>query len=485
MRIPSWKALVHGLLCAAFCGSIATFGGPAAAQDALPPQGAYPPGYAAGMEAMAEPMLGPGIYGSAEGPPPNAWPGVNPYPAGNYERLANERGIWEYEDNRDQRRKYKFGIDYIQGWGVKPGPQVLIGDPNAYLHAYPTDDEFDIPFTRLTNADYGEAQPFSFWPARFTNWFGDLCMNGIRANFGWEIYDHQEFQVSGFALFEATQQFTNYGGDRTADDIDLNIFRLPLFDGTEFGTTIPYDSFLDLRYRQQVYGIDFDYWSSPFYDSKNFMVRMELGVKYLYIKEQFRMQAGDSGLDYQYNAEDGTITPEPPPLPLFPDGALFSFIDPFVTTINSQVTSNLVGPMIGARADLGGDKFKIWGQVKFGALANMETSTVWSQNVRPQVLQSIYGPGPTSSRTREHTYITPVFQTGINGEFGFMSYLPIIKQIPIINLSKFRLGYDYTLIGALSRPAQVLQYNVDVIDLKTKRQNFSIKTLNFGLGWDF
>ncbi|HBH50360.1 MAG TPA: hypothetical protein DDY91_00535 [Planctomycetaceae bacterium] len=431
---------------------------------------------------MAEPMLGPGIYGSAEGPPPNAWPGVNPYPAGNYERLANERGIWEYEDNRDQRRKYKFGIDYIQGWGVKPGPQVLIGDPNAYLRAYPTDDTFDIPFTRLTNLDYGSPQPYQWWPARFTNWFGDLCMNGIRANFGWEIYDHQEFQVSGFALFEATQQFTNYGGDNNPNDIDLNIFRLPLYDGTAEGTTIPYDSFLDLRYKQQVYGVDLDYWSSPFYDTKNFMLRMELGVKYLYIREQFRIQAGDSGLDYQYTADDGTITDVPD---LFPDGALFSYIDPFTTTIDSSVTSNLVGPMIGFRADLGGDKFKIWGQCKFGALADMETSTVFSQNVRPQVLQSIYGPGPTSSRTRSHTYITPVFQTGINGEFGFMSYLPIIKQIPIINLSKFRLGYDYTLIGELSRPAQVLQYNVDVIDLKTKRQNFSIKTLNFGLAWDF
>ncbi|MFM7162207.1 MAG: hypothetical protein ACKO3P_17780, partial [Planctomycetaceae bacterium] len=157
--------------------------------------------------------------------------------------------------------------------------------------------------------------------------------------------------------------------------------------------------------------------------------------KYMFIRERFQVIAGDSGLDYTYTADDGAID-NIAPLTL-----------PFVTRIDSNVNSHLIGPMIGLRGDLGGDAFKIIGQVKVGAAANIESSSVTGENVRSQFDQAFFGPGPATTKTREHSYITPLFETGISGEFGFFSYLPGFRSIPLLNLAKLRIGYDYTLVG--------------------------------------
>ncbi|MCY2962174.1 MAG: hypothetical protein NT069_00735 [Planctomycetota bacterium] len=496
MRMPSWKSLVNGLLLAALFGPAVAFDKPAKAQDAVypggsvpsgqyagPPPGAYAEGYDPSMGAPpgGYQMPGPPPAVGPDGIPPTAWPGTSPFNVQTRERTMNKDGLWEYDNYTGPRRKYKFGIDYLMGWGVKPGPDLLIGDPNAYLHSYPTDDTFPIPpFDRLTNADFADPQPFQEWPARRLNGFGDLDHFGVRSTFGWENYDHSELQISGWVLFNNKVSLTGFGQTpNDSTDIDPYVFRLPLANGSTTGTVISYDGQLLLQYDQLMYGADFDYWATPFYEGKNVMLRMEMGVKYAYIQEKFLMQASDSGQEYQYTGDDGTITPVVPILNLAQP------IDPFTTTIASRVTSNLVGPMIGVRADLGGDAFKVWGTLKTGALANIERSEVFGNNVRDQVGQSIFGPGPATTRSREHVYVTPVFETAIAGEFGFFSYLPVLKQIPILNLSKLRIGYNYTIIGSLSRPGQVIQYNYDVPDLKTKRQNFGFSSVNFGLNWTF
>ncbi len=72
-----------------------------------------------------------------------------------------------------------------------------------------------------------------------------------------------------------------------------------------------------IDYDQLFYGADFDFWAAPFFEAKNFMLRMELGVKYVYIQETFNVQATDSGLDYTFTGADGarpstTQSPLPP-----------------------------------------------------------------------------------------------------------------------------------------------------------------------------
>jgi len=37
----------------------------------------------------------------------------------------------------------------------------------------------------------------------------------------------------------------------------------------------------------------------------------------------------------------------------------------------------------------------------------------------------------------------------------------------------------------MSRPHQIIQYNVNVLENRTKRQSLSVKTVNFGLDWTY
>lgn len=482
MRIPSWKALVNGLLCAALYGSAALFAEPVNAQDAVQPidpsqysaPGDYPPpGYGGpggpggpGLDALPA-YAGPGA------PPPTAWPEVSPFEVQTRSQLYNANGVWEYDNYTGPRHKYKFGVDYIYGWGAKPGEQVLMGDPNAFIHSYPTDDTFPFPpFTRITNFDPLVSQPFGWWPARYTSMFGNMDHYGVRATYGWENYDNSEWQVSGFVLLKNEVVRDRFGQTPTdPNDIDLLVFRLPLNDGTPEGTNIPFDGTLRVDYDQIFTGADFDYWCAPFFEAKNAMLRMALGVKYLYVQETFNVQASDSGLDYTYTAADGAID------------NIAILIDPFTSSFGARTTSNLVGPEIGLRADLGGDAFKVWGQVKTGALVNMDRTEVYGDNLRTQLDQFFNGRGPTTLNTRNHVHITPMFQTSIYGEFGFFSYLPILKSIPLVNLAKFRVGYDYVLLAEMARPAQAIRYNYEVLEVQTKRQLLGFSMVNFGLNW--
>jgi len=412
-------------------------------------------------------------YAGPGAPAPTAWPEVSPFNVQTHAELYNDGGVWEYDNYTGPRRKYKFGLDYIYGWGVKPGADVLIGDPNAFIHSYPTDDTFDFPpFSRITNYDSLVSQPFPWWPARYTNMFGNMDHYGIRATFGWENYDKSEWQISGFVLFE-NQVVRDRWGETPIDpnDIDLAVFRLPLNDGTPEGTNIPFDGTLSIDYDQLFYGADFDFWAAPFFEAKNFMLRMELGVKYVYVQETFNVQATDSGLDYTFTGADGEID------------NIGLLIDPFTSRFGSRTTSNLVGPMIGLRGDLGGDAFKVWGQLKVGALANMDRAEVYSDNLRNQLDQFFFGPGPSSQVAKNHVHISPVFQSSVYGEFGFFSYLPVLKSIPLVNLAKFRVGYDYVLIAEMARPAQVIRYNYEALDIQTKRQLLGFSMVNFGLQW--
>lgn len=86
---------------------------------------------------------------------------------------------------------------------------------------------------------------------------------GVRGTFGWENYDQSEWQLSGWVLLENEVVLGGFGQTPAAGDIDLQVFRLPLFDGTPSGTNIPYDDFLEIRFDQLFYGVDFDYWNTP------------------------------------------------------------------------------------------------------------------------------------------------------------------------------------------------------------------------------
>ena len=191
------------------------------------------------------------------------------------------------------------------------------------------------------------------------------------------------------------------------------------------GLAAPIDTRFYNQYTQQILGADADYCSMPFFTRPGFKVKMLYGLKYLQVSEQFLVQGTDSGLGY--SIAGGTIA-----------GPFIPIINnPYDVVIASSTNSNLVGPVLGLRYDVESDKFKIWGQSKFGLIANMEKLNVSSSNltqIKAVSPTDILIPGPTASLSSTPTrvvhsdvHVSPLFETAINAEFPFFAIVPYVQ----------------------------------------------------------
>jgi hypothetical protein len=499
MRIHHWAVLVVGIFLTA------SFGHPILAQEAsdedfegtdygneadfesplsnpygaaaAPRCGAFQP--ATYSTEGAQQLPGPvSNYQPAQIPStPQAYPGISPYSLHNEEQLYNMGGLWHHDTNDDTHRTYILGFDMLIGDGASPGPH-LLGDEYFSEHIYPTDSTFPFPpFTRLTNYDPGSVAPSPFWPLRTTGPFTRMKHYGFRASYGWENYDDSGFMLSGFYLFddEATRRFGSRPANGDLSRIDMGIFRLPLNDGTDFGKLIVFDGDLVMGYDQQMHGIDADAYLAPFYERPNFKLRWNWGVKYLHVYERFWFTATDSGWDYTWDITDGSIaTLIIPPL-----------VAPFATTVEARTTSQMIGPQMGLRYDLGGERLKFWGQTKVAVAANMEKVTVLSTNLRDHADQFFTGQGGSTQHQKDHTRIVPVLDTSINAEIALFQMVPGFHKLALFTNAKFRFGYNFVLAGELSRPAKVIDYTYESAQIKTSRTWFNMHILNMGVDWRF
>jgi len=412
-----------------------------------------------------------------------AWPGISPYMVVDQDSVENSNGIWQYDSRSpytDPPRRYHFSIDYARGAGSHPG-NYFIGDTNAALHAYPTDDTFPFPpFTRLTNVDYGDARPFSNWPVRDTSGMHKFEHNGVRAGFGWTTPEDSGILLSGFFLWEKSQSrsFGLRNASGNPADVNTQVFRLPLADGTSTGQVIPFDGDLNLTYEQSVYGADLDAYAAPFFKRPSFMLRFAYGVKYFSLSELFKMVATDSGLDYTWEIDgsggaDGTID------------NIAVVTDPFITTIVSTTDSRMVGPQFGLRYDFGGDYFKLWGATKVGFVVNMEDLKVVGVNVRTLPDQFFFGNGGTTVSTRRTTHLSPLFQQSLGCDMALLAAIPIINRVDLLRRANVRLGYDVVMFGEIARPANIITYNYDKPIVSARRSTFTFQTYSVGLDWRF
>jgi len=188
----------------------------------------------------------------------------------------------------------------------------------------------------------------------------------------------------------------------------MNLASLPLDDGTVNGVSVPYDLDFRIKVVSQAWGTNATWMSTPLVDKNNLKVRSLVGVRYMKVKEAFGFVGRDSGLIY---SDATTITGIRPDLKLFSHptgtdenedgiidnagvvedddagattgtatGFFVAPLDPitgiptrpYTTFVDNKVDTHLAGPEIGFQFDLGGDKFKIWGQTKLGLMANQE-----------------------------------------------------------------------------------------------------------------
>ncbi len=319
----------------------------------------------------------------------------------------------------------------------------------------------------------------------------------------------------------------------------MNLGGLPLDDGSLNGVTVPYDLDFRIKVVSQAWGTNATWMSTPMIDKNNLKVRTLAGVRYMKVKEAFSFVGRDSGLLY---SDATSITGIRPDLKLFshPTGsdendddiidnagvveddsgsggsgtstAFFAApvnpvtglpVIPYTTVVDSKVDTNLAGPEIGIQFDLGGEKFKIWGQTKLGLMANQEKIQLSGDNVgmgiradpddvdRPKALidPTTDDPNPNAfSSTQSHTHVSPIFEQSIFAEMDIFEHVPVLKRMKILEEAKFKVGYTYIVAGEVARPFDSIRWQGMPTrglfpSIEVERQTWSVGTWSVGIDW--
>lgn len=314
----------------------------------------------------------------------------------------------------------------------------------------------------------------------------------------------------------------------------LNLRGIPLDDGTPFGVTSPYDLEYKLSAETDTLGLAATWVMAPTYRRKSLMIRPLFGIRYLRVHERFGFIGQDSGLSYD-NLEDlddpfnGDVKVHSPPDRFDNDrdgivdpAALveesgnqgggggggdddeFRFIiynDPTVYPITSflknYTRSDMVGPEIGVRYDLGGKKFKLWGQTKFGILANSERTRLSGDNIGMVTRQNNFNlPSPENNRPnrfsdrKNNSHVSPILEQSIFMEAPIFSSIPLLKRVKILRNARFRFGYTLVYVGEVARPYESIVWRGHPAEglyptIDVDRSSWWTKNLSYSINWSY
>ncbi len=335
-------------------------------------------------------------------------------------------------------------------------------------------------------------------------------------------------------------QGTPEGADQVADPILqnnlLNLRGLPLDDGSSAGVSSPFDLEFQLTAKSRTYGTSVNWILPPAYQTRTFMIRPMFGVRYLRVSESFRFYGQDSGLSYD-NLEDldepfnGDIKLHSPPdkMDNDRDGIVdsagkveetdtqggggggggnqddeYRFIIyndmtmyPINSFLNNVARSDLIGPEVGVRYDLGGKKFKLWGRTKFGVLANKEQMVMDGDNIGMVTRQTDFNmPSPENARPNRfsdqdrHTHVSPVIEQSIFIEAPIFAKLPVLKRSRVLKDAYLRFGYTFLWIGEVARPYQSVLWQGNPSEglypsIDMERSNYWAENWSWSINWSF
>lgn len=503
MRISRWPVLVCGWILAAVFGQTAFAVEPAdessewasyddagleqtgESYDDFGAGSAYQPvQYVEGGDG-GMPGYGMNPYGAPGGDyAPTAWPNVSPYSQHNIEEHYHQRGLWHYDAN-DEPTKYIFSADMLLVWGLRPGYQLIGSGNQPANNALFTSNDNYLGGGTNPNGNNGNTNSVTNQDAvynlRRSTVFANILHYGVRLRYGWENPDDSMFIVSGF--YAGSNQATKIlkAGESISEDNPAitntaPLARIPYDNGGE-GVLALFDSIITQTYDQTLWGVDADFYAAPFLTRSAFKMQMLWGVKYLRVNENWSLHALDSSTSGNYGPGETFNNQNIDPV----DGP---FPPPLDTWVTSTVNSNLIGPEIGCRYDLGGEKLKIWGASKIAVAANMEEMRVYGRNAYGNTDFLLLGYTEFDNR-RTVTHLSPIVDQSIFGEFPLFANLPIFNRIAILNKANFRIGWNFIVVGGMQRPLNQVSWNWNNPTVRTNRQLFSISTVSFGIDWKY
>lgn len=410
----------------------------------------YPYGYPAGVDPSAV----------------NAWPGISPFQH-SFNQTKQRNGLW-FNDSNNDGRKYYFGLEYIIARLPQPR-DTKIGATNIV--------PFDInnPTSVFPSYDGGAF-------TQFNNIRHFIFGQGLRFRTGIENPDDSGVLFEGFWVGESKEAVRPAGRafpGNTAGTLRARA-GIPLINGQPGGITAPYDTDFLLEYKSQTWGADLNWYTTPFWgDGKGLRFRGIYGIKYLNINEQFHLKGIDSGLAYTINP-DGSINP----------GTIVDLgIPQYQTDVFSSVRSQLAGPEIGLRYDIGGERLHLYGMSRLTAAANREQLSLYGQNLgdgfsNPFPPPTAANPHPTAfSLSSTHTFVTPVFDTAVYAEFPLFEAIPVLNKTRVFREANFRLGYQYLVAAGVNRPMDIIEWKTPAPAIKTETHTFNLSIFSFGVNW--
>ena len=321
----------------------------------------------------------------------------------------------------------------------------------------------------------------------------------------------------------------------------LNLAGIPVDDGTFEGVTIPWDLGFQLRYHSESIATNATMVFAPIIRSDSWKVRPTLGGRYLYTDNQFQFYGLDSGTIYGGDGDDGEGTPNLKSHPIGDgidddeDGIVdnagsddeggggafnqINFNTDFSTIINSfvinQVESQLAGPEIGLRYDLGRNNgCRLWGHTKLAVMVNQERVRLTGDNIglgtdivpgsfdmptRPNstadpasfFIPTAANPNPNRfSDSKTDTHLSPLFEQKLQAEIPLFGSIPLLRDCRLLEHATFRVGATFTWINNMASPSQSIVWQGHpqrglFPKININRQAWWLLTTDFGLGWTY
>ncbi len=397
------------------------------------------------------------------------WPQISPYDHSFSDHFVDQQGLWNHDFNDDGRKVF-MTIDATLTSFRFPKDR-LIGseavDPGIFVRPRPSTEG-------LLGAD----------PVRtnevFKEWDSAV---GLMIRLGFVDPDQSGVELKGLWTGEWTdsQLFGNLGADQD-HPLLLNVRNpgLSLDDGTGgVGQDTNANTFSDMHtqfeYKIQAGGASLTRWRSPFIKRDHFKVRQTYGIRYIGLEEEFSVFGAASMASY--------TVPDPPFTA--PDPTTYvPFADETIWFLRAYTQSHLAGPELGLQMELGGDKFLVRTETKFGLMANREFMTLEGQGLGNQNLAT-YDPDAKFNSRVDHTHVSPTFEQNINADMTIIHLLPLLKNVRILEDAKIRVGYNFFVAFEVTRPTDSILYLAPPVNpqIDIERTAWFYSMWNFGIDW--
>ncbi|MCA9090055.1 MAG: hypothetical protein KDA90_15650 [Planctomycetaceae bacterium] len=545
MRIQPWYKAVFGAtaLITVSMASLSMAQTPYPAGPGGPPGYGTPyygGGYAPGFQAPFSNNQPGAIYPPGLDPTQmQPWPMMSPFQAANVGRDStyNQNGLW-YREVLPKRTDWTVSAEAIAIWYRSAGG-AAIGSPAAPLDpetnlpvgvpantdpqfgAFPTVPNtipsntgffststlvFPIPFLDAGNAQYDD-NSWRFRPHSGSDLGDPSAAGGIRLSAGYETEDGSGVSLGGWWAAEAREVMQlgtdNYNGVPVTQaliqafgaqnlepygSLPLNNGEYPLPDFGP-GSTAKFDVLYQTQFSTQASGANLSFYLPRVYDTGAVTVRPMWGARYLFIDEAFGFRGIDSGFTYDLDDD------------INPTGASADY-SMYEATMFNRISSHLAGPEVGFRVDLGSPRgaFHVYAETNLAIAVNYEKGEMRGNNIgdplvdinpsfndlaEPRMLAD--GVDARFQDQKDSAHVSPVFHQSVFADFDLFGGMPHFKKMPLLEDTRFRLGYTLMYAGQVARPMESIEWRgfPQYSFISLSHENWWAHQLTAAIDWQF